>query len=152
LVLSEGARERLAQVTLAAAAVQQAILDLLEPAERAGFVERLGRVARIAEADVAGQRHEGGLLLMRATPGYLIRRAQQVHTAMWGATVIDVTGPQYAVLAAVAQLGTADQAQIGEAASLDSSSAAEVVARLSARGWLAKEAEPEDRRRVRVRL
>ncbi|GAB2845513.1 MarR family winged helix-turn-helix transcriptional regulator [Lentzea nigeriaca] len=125
---------------------------MLRPADRPQFVERLGRVARIEEADVAGQQHEAGVLLMRATPGYLIRRAQQVHTTLWSATVSEVTGPQYAVLAAVVRLGTADQSGIGEAASLDSSSTADVVARPSAGGWLTKETAPDDRRRMRIKL
>jgi MarR family transcriptional regulator, lower aerobic nicotinate degradation pathway regulator len=152
LTLSDESRQRLTGMTEAAHSVQRALLALLEPADREEFVERLGRVARIEEADVADQQHEDGVLLMRVTPGYLIRRAQQVHTTLWSATVTEVTGPQYAVLAAVARLGTADQSRIGEAASLDSSSTADVVARLSARGWLAKEVAPDDRRRVRVRL
>jgi DNA-binding MarR family transcriptional regulator len=152
LTLADGSRERLAVVTEAARSVQSEILAPLSPAGRREFVERLGRVARIEEADVAGQRHEDGVLLMRATPGYLIRRAQQVHTTLWGATVTEVTGPQYAVLAAVSRLGTADQSRIGEAASLDSSSTADVVARLGAGGWLTKQTAPDDRRRVRVKL
>lgn len=152
LALTDASRERLAEVTEAARSVQRDLLAVLRPVDRPQFVERLGRVARIGEADVAGQQHEDGVLLMRATPGYLIRRAQQVHTTLWGATVTEVTGPQYAVLAAVARLGTADQSRIGEAASLDSSSTADVVARLSAGGWLAKETAPDDRRRVRVQL
>jgi MarR family transcriptional regulator, lower aerobic nicotinate degradation pathway regulator len=152
LTLTDGSRERLAEVTEAARSVQRDILAVLRPADRPQFVERLGRVARIEEADVTGQQHEDGVLLMRATPGYLIRRAQQVHTTLWSATVTEVTGPQYAVLAAVARLGTADQSGIGEAASLDSSSTADVVARLSAGGWLTKETAPDDRRRARVKL
>lgn len=152
LTPADGSRERLAEVTEAARSVQHDILAPLRPVDRQAFVEQLGRVARIEEADVAEQRHEDGVLLIRATPGYLIRRAQQVHTTLWTATVADVTGPQYAVLAAVARLGIADQTRIGEAASLDSSSTADVVARLGAHGWLAKETAADDRRRVQVRL
>ncbi|WP_193241326.1 MarR family winged helix-turn-helix transcriptional regulator [Streptomyces phaeolivaceus] len=152
LTLTDGSAERLAEVTEAARSVQRDILGPLPASDRQEFTERLGRVARIEEADVAGQRHEDGVLLMRAAPGYLIRRAQQVHTTLWSATVPDVTGPQYAVLAALARLGTADQSRIGEAASLDSSSTADIVARLGAQGWVAKETSAEDRRRARVRL
>ncbi|GGN22607.1 MarR family winged helix-turn-helix transcriptional regulator [Streptomyces fuscichromogenes] len=152
LTLTGGSLERLAEVTEAARSVQDAILAPLRPSDRQEFVERLGRVARIEEADVAEQQHEAGVLLMRAAPGYLIRRAQQVHTTLWTATVPDVTGPQYAVLAAVAQLGTADQSRIGDAASLDSSSTADIVTRLGNQGWLIKETAANDRRRALVRL
>jgi DNA-binding MarR family transcriptional regulator len=152
LTLSDRGRETLPTITRAAREVQSALLEPLEPAVRDTFVDLLGRVARIDEADVAQQAHEENLLVMRLTPGYLIRRAQQIHAAIWADRVRDVTGPQYAVLASIAGLGTADQAQIGTMASLDSSSTAEVVNRLGERGWLAKEPDPQDRRRVRIRL
>jgi MarR family transcriptional regulator, lower aerobic nicotinate degradation pathway regulator len=94
----------------------------------------LGRVARVGEVDVGHPQRPDGLLLMHRTPGYLIRRAQQVHTAVWSSVVRDVTGPQYAVLAAVAELGAPDQARIGERASLDASTTASVVDRLKEQG------------------
>ncbi len=152
LTLTSGSLDRLAEVTEIARSVQQDILTPLRHSDRREFIERLGRVARIKEADIAGQQYEDGVLLMRTTPGYLIRRAQQVHTALWSAAVPDVTGPQYALLAAVAQLGAADQSRIGEAASLDTSSTADIVARLSAQGWVTKETAANDRRRTQVRL
>jgi DNA-binding MarR family transcriptional regulator len=152
LTLAPGGRERLPGVTAAAASVQQKLLAPLRPGPAEPFVAALGLVARIADADVAGQDETGALLLMRQAPGYLLRRAQQVHTALWSAAVADVTGPQYAVLASVARLGLADQGQIGAAASLDPSTTAAVVRRLSGEGWLIKNVAASGRRRAAVRL
>jgi DNA-binding MarR family transcriptional regulator len=53
LTLTDGSRERLAEVTEAARSVQRDILAVLRPADRPHFVERLGRVARIEEATPA---------------------------------------------------------------------------------------------------
>jgi DNA-binding MarR family transcriptional regulator len=152
LNLPPGCRERLMAVTKGAESVQEALVSPLAAADRERFVDLLGRVARIDEADAGHPEHPNGLLMMRDTPGYLIRRAQQVHTALWSVTVRDVTGPQYAVLAAVAGLGVTDQTRIGERASLDASTTASVVDRLRDQGWLAKEAADDDRRRAKVRL
>jgi DNA-binding MarR family transcriptional regulator len=152
LTLAPRSRELLPGVTAAAASVQHTLLAPLQPGLAEPFVASLGLVARIADADVAEQDETGDLLVMRQTPGYLIRRAQQVHTALWSSAVADVTGPQYAVLASVARLGLADQGQIGEAASLDPSSTAAVVRRLSVEGWLIKDVAAGDRRRAAVRL
>ena len=72
---------------------------------------------------------------LAGSPGYLIRRAQQVHATIWS-TVFggDLTGPQYAVLLAVANGESMDQALIGARASLDSSTVADIVARLADTG------------------
>jgi DNA-binding MarR family transcriptional regulator len=77
------------------------------------------------------------VLAMYRTPGYLIRRAQQIHGRIWGDVVgTELTGPQYAVLAALAAQPGADQATVGRLASLDTSSAAGVVSRLERGGWV----------------
>ena len=93
------------------------------------------------------------MVQLAASPGYLIRRAQQVHATIWSNVFGgDLTGPQYAVLLAVADGGSIDQALIGARASLDSSTVADVVARLADRGSLVRAPIPIDRRRMLVRL
>ncbi len=80
--------------------------------------------------------------------GHLLRRAQQHHTAVWAQEVgEELTGPQYAVLAALEMWPGADQRQVGTLASLDRTSTAEVVRRLEARGWLTRDVDPQDARR-----
>ena len=83
-----------------------------------------------------------------STLGHLIRRAQQVHTTLWTARFDgELTGPQYAVLTALLQHGTIDQRTAGQRASLDKSTAADVVARLQRGGWLDRARDPGDGRR-----
>ena len=72
--------------------------------------------------------------------GHLIRRAQQVHTALWSAEFNgDLTGPQYGLLSALSSSqGGIDQSSAGRLAALDKSTAADVVARLQRNGWLGR--------------
>ncbi|WP_432826380.1 MarR family winged helix-turn-helix transcriptional regulator [Dactylosporangium sp. CA-092794] len=90
---------------------------------------------------------------MRTAPGFLIRRAQQVHVLLWqGRFQRALTGPQYGVLAALATEGPIDQRRLGELTGLDKNTASDVVRRLDQRGWLAGAADPADRRRRLWRL
>jgi len=79
--------------------------------------------------------------------GHLLRRAQRVHTDLWASQVQPVTGPQYAMLVAVAGWDNVDQARAGLLASLDKSTAAEIVRRLHEKGWLDRQRGPHDARR-----
>jgi DNA-binding MarR family transcriptional regulator len=151
LQLTTRGRADLAPVTTAAAAVQERLLASVPPGERDVFIDALARVARVDEGGLSQQPARGAVLVMARTPGYLIRRAQQWHSGCWAELVPDVTEPQYAVLATTVSLGVATQAQIASGASLDSSSAGDVVARLVERGWLTHVDDAQDRRRRPVR-
>jgi DNA-binding MarR family transcriptional regulator len=109
-------------------------------------------VARLEGSGILQQRAEERVLVMARTPGYLIRRAQQLYTAYWGDTVRDITGPQYAVLAATLRAGVATYAEIGASASLDSSSTRDIVERLTEKGWLDPVDNVLDRRSRPVRV
>ncbi len=152
LELSPKGRDALAGITASARAVQNELLAPLPEGERDDFLEVLGRVARLGETDIGEQGTEHRTLVMARTPGYLIRRAQQLHTAFWNERVRDVTGPQYAVLAAVLADGVATHAEIGVRASLDSSSTREIVGRLIDNGWLEPVENARDRRSRPVRV
>jgi len=152
LELSPKGRDALPAITTSARAVQNELLAPLLDGERDDFLEVLGRVARLGETDIAEQGTEHRTLVMARTPGYLIRRAQQLHTAYWNERVRDVTGPQYAVLAAVLADGVATHAEIGLRASLDSSSTREIVGRLIDSGWLEPVENARDRRSRPVRV
>jgi MarR family transcriptional regulator, temperature-dependent positive regulator of motility len=90
---------------------------------------------------------------LRRHPGHLIRRAQQVHYWLWNAEVSDeVTSPQFAVLYALRAEKNIDQKTLGERASLDRSTTAEVVARLTTRGLVQRIRDPKDARRNLLRL
>lgn len=87
------------------------------------------------------------------TWGQLLRRAQQVHTSIWADTFAgEVTGPQYAVLAALALRPGITQRRIGELTSLDKSSTADIVDRLLAGEWLRRERDILDARKNTVQL
>jgi MarR family transcriptional regulator, lower aerobic nicotinate degradation pathway regulator len=85
---------------------------------------------------------------MRTQPGHLIRRAHQLHDALWASEVSkEITPAQFSVLTVGAEQGRCDQATIAREASLDTSTAGAVVFRLVKRGWLRVESDAADRRR-----
>ncbi|GLZ33666.1 transcriptional regulator [Lentzea sp. NBRC 105346] len=90
---------------------------------------------------------------MDRQPGHLIRRAQQVHHQLWTSMVSpDITPTQFAVLSAIAANPAIDQNTLARQTSLDTSTVADVVYRLDARGYLARTKSPEDRRRYLITL
>lgn len=154
LQLTTSAAEELPQLGRAAARVQERLMEPLPPAERSLFLARLAKVAlRQREASTATVPLVEPARSMAVTPGYLIRRVQQVHTELWNEELAgEPTPPQYAALVAIARGGRIDQRRLGELASLDKSSAAEVVARLERRGWMMRTADARDRRRWLLEL
>lgn len=153
LHLSRPARAALHALSERAAKVQEALLAPLSSEQRPAFVRDLATLAYEGQPPaVPRQAGELGLELS-TTPGHLIRRAQQAYTTRWSQRFRGVlTGPQYAVLCALAELEPADQATLGDAASLDKSSIAEVVDRLGSRDLVMVLADAEDRRRKALRL
>lgn len=100
--------------------------------------------------DVTSVRTGAEMLALDQAPGHLVRRAQQRHAVLWAREFgqdLDITGPQYALLCAVAAANGLDQGTAGERASLDKSSTADVVARLVGNGWLRVSPDVNDRRR-----
>lgn len=81
--------------------------------------------------------------------GYLIRVAQQVHYSLWNSaiSVSDLTSPQFAVLHTLAHEQPLDQTTLGERASLDRTTLAAIVTRLSKRGLVTRTRDTEDARR-----
>jgi DNA-binding MarR family transcriptional regulator len=151
LHLTPPGQRELPQVTALARRVQEQLLASLPEHEHERFVDVLAQVARLEGLGILEQGAEAGTLVMARTPGYLIRRAQQLHTAYWGEKVREITGPQYAVLAAALRAGVATYAEIGASASLDSSSTRDIVERLIDRGWLEPADNAHDRRSRPVR-
>ncbi len=90
---------------------------------------------------------------LQQSPGHLIRVAQQVHTRLWSEHVgADLTAPQFAVLLTLALEPGADQRTVGERASLDKATMAEMVARLVRRGLVLRRRDPADGRRKLLAL
>lgn len=85
--------------------------------------------------------------------GHLIRRAQQVHQAVWNRDVsTEVSSVQYAALAVLDRHPGASQAELGAELSLDRSTIADLVARMIRRGLLTRAQDETDRRRKTLTL
>ena len=80
-------------------------------------------------------------------PGHLIRRAQQIATALFleETAAFDVTPPQYAALVAISHYPGIDQRSLANAIAIDRSTIGDLVTRLEMRGLLAR-APGDDRR------
>lgn len=80
--------------------------------------------------------------------GYLIRRAQQAHVAVWQREVsAEVTSVQFGVLNVLAGSPGASQQHLVERLDLDRSTIADIVARLERRGLIERVRHGSDRRR-----
>jgi DNA-binding MarR family transcriptional regulator len=85
--------------------------------------------------------------------GFLVRRAQQVHLAVWAEEVgPGLTNIQFGVLNVLRSTGGASQRELCDTLALDRSTVAGLVARLEGRGLVERGRSPADRRRNVVRL
>jgi DNA-binding MarR family transcriptional regulator len=86
-------------------------------------------------------------------PGHLLRRAVQVMNQLWNEEVSHtITSPQFAALNALYSEPNLDQRTLGQRISLDRSTMADVVSRLSTRGLIRSERDARDGRRKTIRL
>jgi DNA-binding MarR family transcriptional regulator len=80
--------------------------------------------------------------------GFLIRRAQQLHAAVWQREAsADFTSVQFGALNLVHANPGIDQRTLGEHLQLDRSTIADVCARLERRGLIQRDRDADDRRR-----
>lgn len=85
--------------------------------------------------------------------GFLIRRAQQTHAAVWNREVsTEITSVQYGVLAVLDRQPGASQRELCDEVDLDRSTIATLVARLERRGLLERVRDAGDKRRNQLRL
>lgn len=85
--------------------------------------------------------------------GFLIRRAQQTHVAVWSREVDpDVTSVQFGVLSLLATYPGMSQRELCDGLDLDRSTIATLVARLERHGLIERERDAGDRRRNRLVL
>ena len=82
-------------------------------------------------------------------PGHLIRRAQQIAVAEFtrAAAEHDVTPVQFAFMHAMLQTPGVDQITLAKQVAFDAATSGSVIGRLEAKGWVRREADPQDRRR-----
>ncbi|MBY0335300.1 MAG: MarR family transcriptional regulator [Acetobacteraceae bacterium] len=89
-----------------------------------------------------------------ASTGHLLRRAHQRYQALFQehAAGLGLTGPQFAALLKLSELGRATQNQLGRAVAMDPATAQGVVRRLIARGFVRSSQDPMDRRTLVLTL
>lgn len=86
--------------------------------------------------------------------GFLLRRAQQRHTAIFAARIgkHQLTPTQFATLAKIHDEDTVSQNKLGRLTAMDPATMQGVIARLLDRGLIARAPDPKDRRRALLRL
>lgn len=82
-------------------------------------------------------------------PGHLIRRAQQIAVSkFFEALGREVTPVQYAILRMLQDRPGIDQVTLAREVALDTSTTADICARLETKGWIVREVLPRRQRRL----
>ncbi|MFB7127185.1 MarR family winged helix-turn-helix transcriptional regulator [Kitasatospora sp. NPDC056273] len=148
LALSQGGAQAVREATGGVVRVQRVLFEPLTAEEQVEIVRVMAKIARLEPAAVAVITDARPILDAQRAIGYLIRVGQQVHTKLWSEHVgAELTAPQYAVLDALELEPGADQRTVGELASLDKATMAEMVSRLVRRGLVQRRRDPSDGRR-----
>lgn len=87
-------------------------------------------------------------------PGHLIRRAQQISTALFAEECagLDLTSVQFAALTAIGANPDVDATRLSALIAFDRSTIGDVLERLEAKGWISRGPSPQDRRVKLLRL
>ncbi len=112
--------------------------------------QRLGRLAMSGEDNL--------LKLVEADPeaadyrlqeqiGFVLRKAHQRHVAIFAAGIADLTPPQFAALAKLADVGETSQNHLGQLIAMDAATVKGVIDRLKGRGLVALSRHAGDKRR-----
>ncbi len=108
-----------------------------------------GGKLKLVETD-NGQDHEEYRLQEQV--GFILRKASQRHIAIFARYIGDLTPPQFAALAKLAEVGETSQNQLGVLVAMDAATIKGVIDRLKARGLVSLASHREDRRRLVVSL
>ena len=84
--------------------------------------------------------------------GFVLRKAHQRHVAIFAARIADLTPPQFAALAKLADVGETSQNQLGSLIAMDAATVKGVIDRLKARGLVELARHDVDKRRLLVNL
>jgi DNA-binding MarR family transcriptional regulator len=85
-------------------------------------------------------------------PGFLLARINQIHVALHNELSKERTPAQAEFLLLLASSEAPDQISLARAAGMDTSTTALVLANLETQGLIARESDPQDRRRSVLRL
>lgn len=80
--------------------------------------------------------------------GFLLRRANQRHLAIFASLIPGLTPTQFAALAKLCELGPTSQNALGRATAMDAATIKGVVDRLRHKGLVGTLPDPSDRRRL----
>ncbi|WP_274626676.1 MarR family winged helix-turn-helix transcriptional regulator [Arvimicrobium flavum] len=84
--------------------------------------------------------------------GFLLRKAQQRHVAIFAAHIPEVTPPQFAALAKLGEVDETSQNQLGALVAMDAATIKGVIDRMRARGLVTVSKDEADKRRLMVSL
>jgi DNA-binding MarR family transcriptional regulator len=84
--------------------------------------------------------------------GFILRKAHQRHVAIFASHISDLTPPQFAALAKLADVGETSQNQLGTLVAMDAATIKGVIDRLKARGLVDLSKHEGDKRRLLVSL
>jgi DNA-binding MarR family transcriptional regulator len=84
--------------------------------------------------------------------GFVLRKAHQRHVAIFAARIADLTPPQFATLAKLADVGETSQNQLGSLVAMDAATVKGVIDRLKTRGLVELTRHDIDKRRLLVSL
>lgn len=84
--------------------------------------------------------------------GFVLRKAHQRHVAIFASRIADLTPPQFATLAKLADVGETSQNQLGSLVAMDAATVKGVIDRLKARGLVELTRHDVDKRRLLVSL
>lgn len=88
---------------------------------------------------------------LQAEPGHLIRRAHQLAVGTFAKTHgKQITPVQYAILRALQDTPGIDQVTLADRVALDTSTTADIAARLDTKGWIVRELLPRRQRALRL--
>jgi DNA-binding MarR family transcriptional regulator len=84
--------------------------------------------------------------------GFVLRKAHQRHVSIFAAHIADLTPPQFAALAKLADIGETSQNQLGSLIAMDAATVKGVIDRLKTRGFVELSRHEGDKRRLLVSL
>jgi len=98
--------------------------------------------------DMADEPVEGGTIPLWSRAGFLIRRLNQIHYALFlrESETYDLTPVQYGVLTKLAEQPDLDQITLSQEVGIDRSNAADILRRLEGWGLVSRSPSPKDKR------